>query len=321
MTHRGFRAFVLVATTLACSLVVTNESQATLLNWLFPNRAARQAYRLGCSPTVACYPAAGCNTCATACAPCQQYTVSYQPQTCYRTVWAQVPVTTYRAALATDPCTGCRVTVMRPCTTYAWQAQRVAHTTYRPNYCLSPVTCNPCTTCGTATAISGSTCSGCSSTTTYYTSPATTSTTTIVESPDEPTPAAGQGSEPADEPPSLNESGQLRQFNPSPPTTVAVDSTPTTTPITTQPQLPVSTRPLDVTPIPDIEAEDGNRAPQLLDPNDRRAALPVHQASLVHPIDWPEREIAPAVAQEPVATSPVDEEELLWDASGWEVVE
>ncbi len=46
------------------------------------------------------------------------------PQTYYRTSWKKIPVTSYRPVMSTDPVTGCPVTVMKPCTTYTWQAGR-----------------------------------------------------------------------------------------------------------------------------------------------------------------------------------------------------
>ncbi len=46
------------------------------------------------------------------------------PQTYYRTSWKQVPVTSYRPVVSTDPVTGCPVTVLQPCMTYTWQAER-----------------------------------------------------------------------------------------------------------------------------------------------------------------------------------------------------
>lgn len=45
-------------------------------------------------------------------------------QTQYRTTWKRVPVTQYRPEVSTDPITGQRVTVMKPCTTQAWQPVR-----------------------------------------------------------------------------------------------------------------------------------------------------------------------------------------------------
>jgi hypothetical protein len=65
---------------------------------------------------------------------CSRTVVNYVPYTAYRTEWKQVPVTQYRPVTSSDPCTGCTVTCMRPCTTYTYQAQRVPYTTYRPEY-------------------------------------------------------------------------------------------------------------------------------------------------------------------------------------------
>ena len=65
---------------------------------------------------------------------CTRTVVNYVPQTAYRTAWKPVPVTSYKPVTNTDPCTGCTVTCMRPCTTYTYQCQRVPYTTYRPVY-------------------------------------------------------------------------------------------------------------------------------------------------------------------------------------------
>lgn len=101
---------------------------------------------------------------------CSRTVVNYVPTTAYRTNWKQVPVTQYRAQTSSDPCTGCSVTCMRPCTSYTWQMQRVPYTTYRPvyrtqNYTV-PVTTitNDCATgtCGSPCATG--TCGGGSST-------------------------------------------------------------------------------------------------------------------------------------------------------------
>ncbi len=73
-----------------------------------------------------------------ACAP---QVVNYVPQTCYRTQYCSVPVTTYRPQTAFDPCTNCPVSCMRPVTTYVTQARMVPYTTYRLQYS------NPCNTC------------------------------------------------------------------------------------------------------------------------------------------------------------------------------
>ena len=102
---------------------------------------------------------------------CQRVVVNYVPQTCYRTKWQQVPVTSYRPVTNTDPCSGCTVTCMRPCTSYTWQAQRVPYTTYRPVYrtetykvpvtyytsdCANPTAaCTSCNQSGNSTGVFG----------------------------------------------------------------------------------------------------------------------------------------------------------------------
>jgi hypothetical protein len=54
---------------------------------------------------------------------CSRTVVNYVPYTAYRTSWKRVPVTTYKPVTNSDPCTGCTVTCMRPCTTYTYQMQ------------------------------------------------------------------------------------------------------------------------------------------------------------------------------------------------------
>ena len=87
------------------------------------------------------------------------------PQTAYRTCYKRVPVTQYRPVTNSDPCTGCTVTCMKPCTSYTYQVQRVPYTTYRPVYRTEsykvPVTTitNDCATgtCGTCPTSTGGT--------------------------------------------------------------------------------------------------------------------------------------------------------------------
>lgn len=76
-----------------------------------------------------------------ACNPCAPRVCSYVPQTCYRTQYVSVPVTSYQPSVACDPCTGGQVTTMRPVTTYAYQARMVPYTTYRMAY-TSPYAAN-----------------------------------------------------------------------------------------------------------------------------------------------------------------------------------
>jgi hypothetical protein len=127
----------------AAFLAQPAESQA-IFHWFSnccggnttPTYSAAPAY--GAAPA---YQAAAADPC---CAPPQvSQTVNYLPQTCYRTQYVTVPVTTYRPVTGRDPCTGCPVTCMRPATTYVQQARLVPYTTYRA------VLSNPC--CGAAT--------------------------------------------------------------------------------------------------------------------------------------------------------------------------
>ncbi len=87
---------------------------------------------------------------------------AYVPQTCYRTVYSPVPVTTCQAVRTCDPCTGCPVTTFRPITTYAYRPVLVPYTTYRV-VCSSP--CNSCCAapaCGSCCAAPAcGTCSTC----------------------------------------------------------------------------------------------------------------------------------------------------------------
>lgn len=104
---------------------VSNADAGPLLDWL-TGKNRKQA-----DPQVAYMPGTQCESCTVT---CQRQVVNYVPQTSYRTNWVQVPVTSYKPVSTTDPCSGCTVTCMRPCTTYRWQAQRVPYTSYRPVY-------------------------------------------------------------------------------------------------------------------------------------------------------------------------------------------
>ena len=104
-----------------------------------------------------------CSPCATTCYKPQQC-CRYVPQTCYRTEYCNVPVTTYRPVTTCDPCTGCTTTCMKPCTTYQRQARRVPYTTYRmvcETRYTPVVSCNPCCNpCGLDCCASGSCATG-----------------------------------------------------------------------------------------------------------------------------------------------------------------
>jgi hypothetical protein len=78
-----------------------------------------------------------------ACCP-QPQVVNYMPQTCYRTVYVNTPVTTFSPMTACDAC-GRATTVMRPVTTFVAQPRLVPMTTYRPVVTAMPAA-QPC--CG-----------------------------------------------------------------------------------------------------------------------------------------------------------------------------
>ena len=106
--------------------------------------------------------------CATTCYKPQQC-CRYVPQTCYRTEYCNVPVTTYRPVSTCDPCTGCTTTCMKPCTTYQRQARQVPYTSYRmvcetrytPVVSCQPTVCDPCgSPCGLGNCATGNCATG-----------------------------------------------------------------------------------------------------------------------------------------------------------------
>ncbi len=105
---------------------------------LVPATSAQAFFHNWCrKPTTAYYAPAP--VAAPACCP-QPQVVNYMPQTCYRTVYVNQPVVTYRPMTACDPC-GRATTVMRPVTTYVRRAQLVPYTTYRP---VATTVARPC---------------------------------------------------------------------------------------------------------------------------------------------------------------------------------
>jgi len=160
---RGAMALCSVATVLLA--VPAQSSACAFLDCLFGGRA-QTTYR----PAYAFYAPAS----SSACAPCGVQTCRYVPQTCYRTVYQGVPVTTYRAVAGCDPCTGCPVTAYRPVTSWTYRARLIPYTTYRAVYsdpcnpCASYESCSPCGsfggTVGTTVTESVGCCSGTTTT-------------------------------------------------------------------------------------------------------------------------------------------------------------
>lgn len=148
MRQRMTRRLIVAACLTSGLLTPSLAESATLLQWMFPRAAARRAARrTAYSPwTTTYYSPTACNTCnqTTAyygggCSTCssQQTGWYYRPQTQYRTVWSQVPVTSYRPVTTA-------YAVTQPCTSYSWQARRVPYVTYRPMFAGVDNSCNSC---------------------------------------------------------------------------------------------------------------------------------------------------------------------------------
>ncbi|HVX09643.1 MAG TPA: hypothetical protein VHC22_00440 [Pirellulales bacterium] len=135
MFLKTIRSGLFAATVATAFLAVPAESHA-IFHWFSGCCGGNSAPAYAPAPQygVAAAPADAC------CAPPQvSQTVNYVPQTCYRTQYVSVPVTTYRPVTGRDPCTGCPVTCMQPTTSVVQQARMVPYTTYRM------VLSNPCT--------------------------------------------------------------------------------------------------------------------------------------------------------------------------------
>ncbi|HMO15443.1 MAG TPA: hypothetical protein PKD64_13565 [Pirellulaceae bacterium] len=124
----NFRAKALIALATLMAWQVPNVADAgPLLDWLRRRCACRQPVQPVCAT-----PQAVCQT--TCMQTCYRTVVNYVPVTAYRTTWEAVPVTTYNQQTSVDPCTGCTVTCMRPCTTYTYRQKQVPYITHRPVY-------------------------------------------------------------------------------------------------------------------------------------------------------------------------------------------
>lgn len=157
----------LMAATMASFLAFPAESHA-IFHWLRGCLCNDTTPTYGAAPLASAAPAA-----VDPCAPPQvTQTVNYVPQTCYRTQYVNVPVTTYRPVASRDPCTGCPVTTLRPSTTVVRQAQLVPYTTYRrvlTNTCGAPAATASYTSMfrGVASYPATRGCSSCGATPTY----------------------------------------------------------------------------------------------------------------------------------------------------------
>jgi hypothetical protein len=181
MLYQRLRGVVIACGVAAMLLSAPAESNACC-DWLFGGWGAQTTYRAPYfAPTYApAYSAPACSSCApqsyapaystSACTSCAPQTVRYVPQTYYRTVYRQVPVTTYGAFSGCDPCTGCPVTYYRPVTSWAYQAALMPYATYRIVYsdayspCVSSSGCfsdgcvSSAPSVGSASAVGGACC-------------------------------------------------------------------------------------------------------------------------------------------------------------------
>lgn len=160
MRSRFKKLIVVFATALATTSVGADSCDAgPILDWLFPNRAARRAARNG---TVTYRIPVGTQQ--------NQQLSGYAPTTRYRTVWAPVPVTQYRPVSYVNPLSTSGASGLQPCSTYQWQARRVPYTSYQPSVQAStcPVTISsPATTVTPWTSSPSPSCRSCG-TTSYY---------------------------------------------------------------------------------------------------------------------------------------------------------
>lgn len=179
MTQRNMKItkslmIIAVAVVILASTAVTASACEFLdnlcpWNWGRNNQYAATTYAPPFSPTSA--PAVAC--CPTPSSYATARTACYMPQTSYRTVYRNMPVTNCQTVSGCDPCTGCPVTYYRPVTTYRRAAQLVPYTTYRmvwQNNSSCYTGCNTgCNSGGCGTGVATSNCNSCTSTTTTTT--------------------------------------------------------------------------------------------------------------------------------------------------------
>lgn len=286
MNLRILRACVATVGVMAGFLAMPAESHA-IFHW----------FQRWCGSTPApTYAAPAVNACD--CQPPQ--VTNYVPQTCYRTQYVTVPVTTYRPVTSYDPCTGCPVTCMRPTTTYVQQARLVPYTTFRmmvANFFGR----NPCNTCGTATTVgyaptvgyaATSGCSSCGTATPTYASTTTTpdySGSTVVSSPASTAPTLPAGVQP---PTSSRETLKKEE-------------------------IPDDGGELKPIPMRENGGDAGaasptgaSSAPRLITPGERTTSYPILRAGRYRPVSWDVAAVQPKPTpkQAPTArTRPIDD--------------
>lgn len=123
MTRRNVRVALALLTVCAPSATRAEAACCGMKNWFRAPAPTTTFY----APFTAAYAPAGCGQ-----------VVNYMPQTCFRTVYVNTPVTTFRPEPACGPC-GTPTTVMRPVVSYVMRPQLVPYTTFRPVVTAAPV--------------------------------------------------------------------------------------------------------------------------------------------------------------------------------------
>lgn len=273
--------------------------------------------------------------------------VNYVPQTCYRTQYVTVPMTTYRPATGCDPCTGCPVTTMRPVIAYVQQARLVPYTTYRA-VLTSGSPCMPAY--GAVGYAPSSSCSGCSAAPAaqpyYNAAPASPATISApmgaapigAASPGAPTLAPGENPPTSSFRPLLVPSGPIISTGPAAAANGATTETrqkPIDMPKKSEAKSPTEGQtPANKSPEKNAETDAGSTslAPKLINPGDRTTMrgdsavrFAVHRIEVDapaqdrSPVAWPRDTVArPAIAAiKPVQNRNQDVQPTKDDADGW----
>ncbi|MCA9102604.1 MAG: hypothetical protein KDA63_15700 [Planctomycetales bacterium] len=210
-----------------------------------------------CAPRTAYMPVAP--------APVAQ-TCQYVPVTSYRTVYKQVPVTTYQPVTSTSWCSCQPVTTFRPTTTFVTQAQQVPFTTYKPVFAAAPAPVVQTYNAPAAVSVAPppSSCCGASASPISYSTPIA--------------PPTSYG--PADSYGSPSSYGAPPAMAPSTPgSSIGPPTTTPTLPSTVSPPPAVNPSSQSPTPAPPIGGQPTGYGtppvtPQYIPPADRTASLP-----------------------------------------------
>lgn len=288
---------------IALTFVSLSAPQAEACNWLkgcFGGTPQTAYY----APTVAAYAPSPC------CQPAPvQQVVNYMPQTCYRTVYVNTPVVTYRPVAACGPC-GTPTTVMRPVTSFVMQPRVVPYTTYRPvvtaNYAPMAPACGGCAAAAPVQAaayyapapVAAPACcgagTGAPSLSNYAPAPAVSGYAPQAASGYAPQGAVGSTITSLSPPPASQPT--TGTFNASPPSTLAPPTgVPSLAPVPNQNSTPSTFDPSQpaaepesrtMQPLKLAPSSSNNGAPRALDPEDqdRTTALPLHQTWAARPV-------------------------------------